>query len=70
MSYDLEGRLAQVLQGSRATTYAYDTAGFVASVQDALAQTSTFDHDAVGRLLREVRPDLAATLFSYDANAA
>src|SRR5690606_33837599 len=58
-------------QGSRTTTHSYfssgSTAGFLASITDALGDTTAFSRDFAGRPLSETRAD-ATTLFEWDAN--
>jgi RHS repeat-associated protein len=72
-SYDARGRVASVEQGTgeavRRSTYAYDPAtGFLASVTDTLNRTVTFERDPVGRVTKQILPDLREIGFSYDPN--
>lgn len=73
-AYDSLDRLVRESSAARgATTYAYDAAGNRVRKTDAHGVTS-YDHDADGRLLRELRPgpSVAArpTLVSYTNDAA
>jgi YD repeat-containing protein len=53
--YNSDGRLQTILQGSRATTFEYDTStgptrGTLLRTIDALNQTTEYTSDALGRL--------------------
>ena len=65
--YDPRGHLQAITQDTRTTTNAYDSAGNLASVTDALGQTETYDHDAVGRVTARHRADGTLVGFGYDA---
>ncbi len=70
--YDSRGRLVATRQGSgadeRTTRLRYGPSGYLAEWVDALAQSTTFIHDAVGRPTRQTGPDGQAITFAYDAN--
>jgi RHS repeat-associated protein len=66
-TYDGNGRLASVKQGARTTAYAYGADGFLASAQDALGRTVSYQHDPVGRVTQEILPDGRVVAFAYDA---
>src|SRR5262249_29207959 len=71
-TYDLQGRLASITQGSgpgsRTTTFAYGVNGFLQSVTDAASQTAAFARDADGRVTALTLPDGAQSHFTYDTN--
>ena len=64
--YDVEGRLVRTVQGDRETTFAYDAAGCLASVTDALGRSVDTVHDAVGRTTFSTLPDGSAVSNVYD----
>ena len=65
-TYDAEGRLVRTVQGERETTFAYDEAGCLASVTDALGRSVGTDYDAVGRAIRSRLPDGTFVSNAYD----
>ncbi len=71
-TYDLRGRLETVVSGSgaetRSDTYTYGTDGFVESITDTLGRNVQFERDGIGRITKQILPDLREILFSYDAN--
>jgi RHS repeat-associated protein len=71
-AYDPRGRLMTITQGSgadaRTTTLAYGTDGYLASITDALNQTTSFENDAVGRVTKQTLPDGRFIRYGYDAN--
>jgi RHS repeat-associated protein len=71
--YDARGRLARVEQGSgaslRQTLYDYDpSTGYLATVTDTLGRTVRFERDPVGRVTKQILPDLREISFAYDLN--
>jgi len=71
--YDARGRLERVEQGTgaelRQTIYSYSpTTGFLDSVTDTLGRTVTFKRDEVGRVKKQILPDLREIGFAYDLN--
>ena len=64
--YDAEGRLVRTVQGDRETTFAYDDAGCLASVTDALGRSVSNAYDAVGRAIRSTLPDGSSVSNAYD----
>jgi RHS repeat-associated protein len=72
-TYDANGRLSTITQGARVTTNTYfgsgATKGYLATIQNALNQTTSFTADAVGRTLTQTEPDGAVIGFGYDANS-
>ncbi|WP_419657035.1 uncharacterized protein Dvar_61690 [Desulfosarcina variabilis str. Montpellier] len=54
--FDAKGRLPHVLTGSRETTCTYTPECFLATGADP-EQTTTYDHDALGRITAVHRPD-------------
>jgi YD repeat-containing protein len=70
-SYDAQGRLIAVTEGSganaRTTSTSYDPSGFPSSTTDALNRTTSYTYDPLGRLLAEILPNGQELTFSYDA---
>ena len=70
-TYDSRGRALSVSQGSgptlRTMTFAYDSAGYLTTITDALGRTAQFAYDAAGRLISKTFPDGQAATFTYDA---
>jgi RHS repeat-associated protein len=67
-SYDSQGHLATITQGTRTTSLTYDGNGFLAGLTDPLSQTTTFTRDAAGRLVTSTLPDGRAVGYTSDAN--
>jgi RHS repeat-associated protein len=67
-AYDSQGRLSTLIQGTRTTTLAYDSNGFLASITDPLNLKTSFGYDADGRLLATTLPDGRVIAHSYDSN--
>jgi YD repeat-containing protein len=62
------GRLTTLGQSERQSFFAYTDKGFLASVTDPESLTTTYDHDAMGRITAVHRPDGSAIGFTYDNN--
>ena len=67
--YDAQGQLHQRVQGSRTTTFTYDSQGYLDSVTDPLTRTVSFTNDAIGRALTQTFPDSRVASFRYDGNS-
>src|SRR5690606_15487422 len=72
-AYDARGRLETTTQGTRITSNTYFATadgrnGYLQSTSNPLSQLTTFERDAVGRVLDQVAPDGALTSFDWDAN--
>ncbi|MBK9610008.1 RHS repeat-associated core domain-containing protein [Candidatus Amarobacter glycogenicus] len=71
-TYDGRGRVATVTSGSggsaRTTTFAYNAAGYLASVTDPLGRVVSFEYDLSGRVSKQILPDLREIVFTYDAD--
>ena len=75
-TYDDDGRVAAAVEArgnvdgadpaDYTTRYAYDPAGNLTTVTDALGATSTFGYDAVNRVVRSTDKDANATSYAYD----
>ncbi|NIR60141.1 MAG: RHS repeat protein, partial [Gammaproteobacteria bacterium] len=61
------GRLTQVAQGARVSTFGYDAQGYLAAVTDPLGRTDSLFHDAAGRLTRQKLADGREVGYGYDA---
>ena len=66
--YDLRGRLLAVTQGTRRSTFTYDSNGRMATSTDPLGRKNSFSYDADGRLLSTTLPDGRVIGYQYDAN--
>jgi RHS repeat-associated protein len=66
--YDSHGRLSTLTQGTRTTTLAYDSNGFMNSITDPLKLTTSFMRDSDGRPLTTTLPDGRVITYTYDAN--
>jgi len=71
-SYDAQGRLASVSQGSgvdqRTLSYSYNPQGYLASVLDPIGRQVQFAYDQAGRVTTQTLPDGRQVLYGYDAN--
>ncbi len=68
-SYDTYGNLNKItLPGSLVTVPAFDAAGHMTSIKDALGNTYTYDYDANDNLISEKDPSNNTTTYDYDAN--
>ncbi|MCP4473262.1 MAG: RHS repeat protein, partial [Gammaproteobacteria bacterium] len=76
-SYDTRGRLEIITEGTgldqRITTLEFyptpgPMAGFLKSITDAENQVTTFEYDVVGRVTKQILPDLREITYGYDAN--
>ena len=63
---DSLGRVETIAQGARTTGFAYDTAGRLETITDALDREHGFEYDAADRVVKEVLPDLSEVTFAYD----
>ncbi|MDF1552997.1 MAG: RHS repeat-associated core domain-containing protein [Deferrisomatales bacterium] len=66
--YDLRGRLETVTVGSRITTFAYDTNGYLDYLVTPDSKTIDYAYDVMGRLREEVLPDTSVVQYDYDDN--
>jgi RHS repeat-associated protein len=66
--YDTRARLTSVTTGTRRSTFAYGADGNLSSVTDPENRTTSYDHDAVGRVTAVHRPDSSSVYFTYDKN--
>ena len=67
-TYDADGHLLGLTQGTRSWQYAYDGNGRLATATDPLSRSTQYFYDDADRLTREVFPNGAETAFGYDAN--
>lgn len=71
-SYDARGRLVGITQGSgaevRNIALSYNSAGYLATITDALDRVTSFTYDAAGRVTQQSDPGGHVTAFAYDAN--
>jgi YD repeat-containing protein len=60
--------LATTTQGTRKTTFGYNSAGFLASITDPLSLKRSHTYDADGHVLSTTLPDGRIVRYGYDAN--
>jgi YD repeat-containing protein len=65
-NYDTEGRLTDIVRGSRRMTVTYDAQHRPVSITDPLERETTFDYDAAGRVLVQTLPGNREIRFTYD----
>ena len=72
ITYDPRGRLSSVSHGTggaaRASSFTYNSEGFLETVTDPLSRTVRFTYDPAGRVLTQTLPDLRVIQTTYDAN--
>ncbi|HEX2203406.1 MAG TPA: carboxypeptidase regulatory-like domain-containing protein, partial [Longimicrobium sp.] len=66
-TYDAQGLLAEVRQGTRAWSYTYQD-GYLATRRDPAGRVERYDVDAVGRLRTQTLADGSEIRYGYDAN--
>lgn len=73
LAYNNRGRLETITQGSgaemRKTAFAYTGKGYLQSITNPLNQTVVFEHDSVGRVVKQTMPDGRVIGYGYDANS-
>jgi RHS repeat-associated protein len=67
-SYNAEGRLYQVIQGTRSVTMGYDAFGTLATVTDHTGRQVSYTRDALGRATLTTMPGARNLLTTWDAN--
>lgn len=69
-TYDSNGRLSGSVQGTsfNQKTYAYNTAGLLQSVTDALSEATQYAYDLAGRVTSVTLPDSRVIGYTYDSN--
>jgi RHS repeat-associated protein len=67
-SYDAHGRLSQLVQGTRATQFGYDSMGYLANKSNALGQTTLYVNDLLGRPTQTTLPDGRVIGMTYDTS--
>jgi RHS repeat-associated protein len=71
-SYDDQGRLAGVIQGTgaevRRYTFQYNPQGYLGTITDPLSQVHGFEYDQAGRLAKGILADGKKIAYAYDAN--
>jgi len=71
-TYDAHGRLAGVIQAAgaetRPITLEYNLQGYLGSVTDPLSNVLRFEYDLMGRVKKEILPDLREIAYDYDSN--
>ena len=72
MSYDSDGRITTLTQGTgaqeRLLTFAYNPEGYVQTIKDPLNRNVQYEYDAAGRVTEETLPDGREIIYTYDAN--
>ncbi|WAK01496.1 NHL domain-containing protein [Methylobacter sp. YRD-M1] len=71
-TYDPQGRLATIVQGSgadeRLLSFAYNPQGYLDSITDPLERQVKYEYDLAGRVTKQILPDNREIVFSYDAS--
>jgi YD repeat-containing protein len=67
LSYNTNGLLTQVKQGTRTGTFTYNTRGLPASYRNPLGQTTSWLYDAAGRVTQETLANGVIRRFAYNA---
>lgn len=57
------------MQGSRVTTYSYDSFGYLNKITDPIGRITLFENDISGKVLKTTLPDSRIILSNYDANS-
>ena len=70
ITYDNRGRISTTTEESdsdrRVSTITYDDHGYITSMSNPLAETTSFERDNVGRILRQNLPDGKVISYDYD----
>jgi RHS repeat-associated protein len=67
-TYDVKGRLSQATQGSRTSSTAYTSQGYVDRVADAAGRVTSYTYDLAGRVTSKVLPGNRTISYTYDKN--
>jgi YD repeat-containing protein len=67
-SYDAEGRVVKITQGTRSTGYTYDGQGNVATETNSVGKTTAYEYDLAGRVVKQNYPNGQSVSFAYDAS--
>jgi RHS repeat-associated protein len=67
-SYNSSGYLSKIEQGSRVSTYNYDSNGNLIKLIGPTKQTTAFRYDSNGREIETILPDLRSIRKEYDKN--
>lgn len=65
---DFAGRVEEVAQGARSSSFHYDASGRVETITDALDREHGFEYDDADRVVKEILPDLREIHFGYDGD--
>jgi RHS repeat-associated protein len=72
LTYDTQGRLETTSSGNgdsaRVTGFSYAADGYLQKITNAVGQTTSLNHDAIGQVTSAVAPDGSVTGFTYDHN--
>jgi RHS repeat-associated protein len=68
-TYDGDGRVSAIMQGSRVFSVTYNAQGYPATFRDALGRTMGYAYDASGRTTAQTLPDGRVIAYTYDANS-
>ena len=67
-NYDSHGRLTQVNQSMRHTSFSYNLDGLLANQTDPLGQITSYEYDQAGRNTKKIFPDQSFVQLTYDSN--
>ncbi|MGD8782512.1 MAG: RHS repeat-associated core domain-containing protein [Ignavibacteria bacterium] len=65
-TYDDNGFLTSVTQGTRTSLFDYDSTGRLASTTDPMNRTERFEYDEAGRVTKQILPNNEEILYTYD----
>jgi YD repeat-containing protein len=74
--YDANGRINKIYRGSgvdeRATLFTYYNSGpmngELHTITNAVGHSVTFEYDSIGRIVKQVLPDLREIVYTFDSN--
>jgi RHS repeat-associated protein len=67
-TYNSDGKLSQMTQGTRVHSFFYNPDGLLSKVTNPAGQDTLFDYDLSGRLTKRTLPDLNEVNYAYDDN--
>ena len=68
VTYNSAGQLERIQQGSRSTSFAYDSKQQLAGITDPLQRTISYGYDDAGRVVSQQLPDGSLVGLTYDPN--
>lgn len=68
LTYQPDGALSLIAQGTRETLFSYNSQGFLTSIRNPLGQSTGFQYDSAGRVRQKTLADGRSIIFNYDLN--